>query len=199
MRRFARLAHDRRGVTALEFAFVAPPFLLMIMGIFDLGHIMYVKSMLQGAVEKAGRDSTLQTANSAAIDASVKAAVNVPLPGVTPVYSRKAYQDFANIGKPEPFVDGNNDKTRNPGECYSDVNGNGTWDTDSGRSNNQGGASQVAVYTVTVTYPHWFPMPGLIALVTRQPQDTSDVRLSASTVLRNQPYAKSVTTRIICT
>lgn len=196
-----RLLGNTRGAAAMEFALVMPPFMLLIMGVLDLGHIMWTKSMLQGAIEKAARDSALESTDAAraATDARVTAQLNTALKGVTPVFSRRAYQDFSNVGKPEPFVDGNSNNTRDSGECYQDINGNTTWDTDSARSNSQGNAAQVAVYTVTVTYPHYFPLPALVSLVTKQPQVMGNVSMSASTVLRNQPYDDATVPRIICT
>lgn len=196
-RRFRR---DKRGATAMEFALVAPVFLLLIMGIFDLGHIMLVDSMLHGAVEKAGRDSTLETgpANAAKIDARVRYQVQLAMASAVVTPERLAYQDFTNIGKPEPFVDDNANGKRDATECYEDINGSKTWDTDAS-TKGQGGASQVAVYRVTATFPHVFPMPALIGLVTRQPQNKDNVSLTASTVLRNQPYGVTAAApAIIC-
>ena len=200
----ARLRHllrDTRGAAAMEFALVTPPFLLLILGILDLGHIMWTKSMLQGAVEKAGRDSTLQggLATAAAIDARVAEQVRVAVPSATISVTRRTTSDFTSIGKAEPMVDNDGDGKRDPGECFMDINDSGTWDKFDPSTEGQGGASDAAVYTVNVSYPHWFPMPGLISIVTRQPQDFGDVRLSASTVLRNQPYDNGRVPRKICT
>ena len=56
------IRRDRRGVTVVEFALVAPVMLLMIMGLGELAYEGYVESVLTGAVQKAGRDSTIQGA-----------------------------------------------------------------------------------------------------------------------------------------
>ena len=198
--RLARLWKDARGVAALEFALIAPPFLLLIMGVFNLGHIMLVDSMLHGAVEKAGRDSTLQSASgaTATIDEKVRGQIRTAVPEAVVTFDRRWYQDFANVGKPEPFLDGNANNTRDPGECYQDVNNNNGWDQQSG-SQGIGGASLAQMYTVSVTYRHWFPVPELIGVITAQPQTRGNVRMSATTVLRNQPYGNLTTARKICT
>ena len=55
-----RLFTERRGVAAVEFAVVAPLFLLASMGVFDLSYQYYVKATLAGIMEEAGRAATLQ-------------------------------------------------------------------------------------------------------------------------------------------
>ena len=68
-----RLRSDERGAYLIELALLLPMFLMLIMGIFDIGIAMYAKSVLAGAVEQAARENTLETsANSqTAIDALV--------------------------------------------------------------------------------------------------------------------------------
>ena len=43
-----RLSEDESGATLIEFAFVAPTFLLMLMGLFDLGYGVFMQSALTG-------------------------------------------------------------------------------------------------------------------------------------------------------
>ncbi|OHC73421.1 MAG: hypothetical protein A3G18_04950 [Rhodospirillales bacterium RIFCSPLOWO2_12_FULL_58_28] len=45
----------RNGATAVEFALVAPVFLLMIAIIMELGRVLWIKNTMQYAVEEAGR------------------------------------------------------------------------------------------------------------------------------------------------
>ena len=189
--RLRSLRRDRRGAAAMEFAMVAPPFLLLIMGVLDLGHIMWTKSMLQGAVEKAGRDSTLEGGAAAisAIDQRVREQVRVAVPTAAVTFSRRSSAEFSYFGRAEPLtVDPNGNDVLDPRDCYTDVNNNRRRDTLDPSEEGQGGAGAAVIYKVDVDYPHWFPMPGLISLITRQPQSSGNVRLSASTVLRNQPY-----------
>lgn len=44
-----------RGATAVEFAFVAPVFLLMVFGSLELARAMYIKASMQYAVEETAR------------------------------------------------------------------------------------------------------------------------------------------------
>ena len=59
----AQLAQDATGAVLIEFALVAPVFLMLIMGTFDLGQMAYGKSVLEGAVQKAARDSEIGRAH----------------------------------------------------------------------------------------------------------------------------------------
>jgi Flp pilus assembly protein TadG len=181
--RLARLAKDTDGVTALEFALIAPVLLMMVLGIFDLGHNMYTTSMLQGAIQQAARNSTIEGAasNPAALDAIVTTAVRAVSPNSTLQFSRAAYTNFTDMTQPEDFVDSDNDDLCNNGEPFEDANVNGTWDTDQGIAG-QGGARDAVMYTVVVSYPRLFPIARLI------PGQTDTFTMRSQTVLRNQPY-----------
>ncbi len=194
IRRLRSLARDTRGATIIEFAIVAPVMCLLLMGISDMAYQIYAQAILNGALQKAGRDSTIQGApnNTAAIDQKVTDMVKKIAANATFTYTRKNYDSFSLI-KPEPFTDTNGNGVRNTGECYTDVNGNGQWDSDPG-TNGQGGANDVTVYTVSVTYPRLFPVASLFGWSKNQ-------TLTASTLLKNQPYASQsvVTPKTICT
>jgi hypothetical protein len=56
------------------------------------------------------------------------------------------YGSFEDIGRPEPFTDGNRNNRPDPGE-YTDVNGNGQWDDDMGRAG-LGGPNDIVLYEV---------------------------------------------------
>ncbi|MBA4780653.1 TadE/TadG family type IV pilus assembly protein [Blastomonas sp.] len=47
-----RAGQDRRGVTVTEFGLIAPTFLLLLLGVFDLGFTVYARAILDGAVQK---------------------------------------------------------------------------------------------------------------------------------------------------
>lgn len=195
MRRPLRsLRRNSRGVTAVEFAIVAPVMMLMLMGICDLAYQIYAQSILNGALQKAGRDATIQGAanNTTQIDDKVKSMIQKIAANATFTVTRKNYDSFSVI-KPEPFTDNNSNGIRNTGECYTDVNGNGQWDQDPG-SDGQGGADDVTLYTMTVTYPRLFPVAGFFGWPSKQ-------TISATTLLKNQPYASQtvVTPKQICT
>ena len=177
------LLRDRRGATVVEFAIVLPVMLVLMMGMCELGYQAYVQSVLTGAVQKAGRDSGIQGATPASIDARVLnqvQAVARTAAYVNGYPARRSYTSFSAVA-PEPFVDTNGNGTRQAGECYTDINGNGQWDADAGRSG-QGGANDVTVYTASVTYTRLFPVVRLLGW-------PGTATLSATTTLMNQPYA----------
>ena len=190
----ARLRRDRRGATIIEFAIVAPVMMLLMMGLGDLLYQVYAQSVLNGAVQKAARDSGIEggAANISTIDGTVQTIARQIAPAATFVPMRKSYDSFAEVA-PEPFTDTNGNGVRNAGECFTDMNGNGSWDADPG-STGQGGASAVTLYTMTMTYPRLFPVAGLFGWPATQ-------TISATTLLKNQPYATQVTTAstTICT
>jgi Flp pilus assembly pilin Flp len=182
-RRLRHVARDRSGVTAVEFALIAPVFLIGLLGVFDLGHNMYTAALLQGAIQKAARDSTIETAESAApdIDARVSRIVRDIAPHATLTFSRKSYTNFSDVRRPEDFTDVDGDGVCDDGEPFEDANGNGAWDADRGKMG-MGGARDAVLYEVAVTYPRAFP----IARLTGQ---KNTMTIEAKTVLRNQPYA----------
>lgn len=178
-----RLASDRQGVTLVEFGFVAPVLCVLIMGIFDMAHTQYTNSLVNGALQKAGRDLTLETAGSRQndIDEAVRTEVMTVVPAsATVTFEKLSHFDFSDIGEAEEFTDDNGDGICNDGEVFVDSNGNGQWDPNRGRQG-IGGARDAVLYTAVVSYPRLFPMYGLVGM-----SDT--VTLRASTVLRNQPF-----------
>ena len=181
--RLQQLAAENEGVTAVEFALIAPVLLMMVMGIFDLGHNMYTSSMLQGAIQQAARNSTIEgaAANPAALDGLVTQAVRAISPHATLQFGRAAYTNFSDVGQSEDFTDSDSDDVCNNGEPYEDANGNGTWDTDQGIAG-QGGARDAVLYSVTVSYPRLFPIARLM------PGQTDTFTMQSQTVLRNQPF-----------
>lgn len=177
------LANCDRGVTAVEFALIAPVFLTMLLGTFEVGHSMYVRGILQGAIQDAGRDAGLESGVNAAadIDAFVERQIKAVAPAGAVLTTRKNYRNFLEAGKPEDFNDANNNQAYDPEECFTDANGNQQWDSDKGRSG-QGGADDVVVFTASLSYNRIVPLGGLLGWGDRG-------TVTATTVLRNQPYA----------
>lgn len=178
-----RLRKNRDGVSIVEFALLAPVLLTMLMGLLDLAYNMYTAQMLQGAIQKAARESTIEGASGreSAINASVTSAVHAIAPNAILTFNRQSYSSFAAAGRPEEYVDQNANGTCDNGELFEDANGNGTWDTDTGTAG-FGGARDAVVYSVSVTYERPFPVFALI------PGQTSTYTLNTRTILRNQPF-----------
>lgn len=176
------LARDTRGAAAIEFALCAPLLLIGMMGVFDLGHNMYSASIIQGAVQKAARDSTIEGAEGreAELDARVTRMVREIAPGATLEFHRTAYASFDDVGTPEDWNDVNGDGACNDGEPFEDANRNGSWDANRG-SQGFGGARDAVLYEVDVTYTRVFPVSKILG-------QSPEFSTTARTVLRNQPY-----------
>jgi Flp pilus assembly protein TadG len=190
-----RLRRDERGMTILEFAFLAPVLLVSLLGFFDMAYREYISSVLQGEVQKAGRDSTLPNGATAgsSLDARVRNRVSVIIPDATWTFSRLKYASFTRAGQAENFTDTNANGLRDAGECFQDENANNTWDADAGASG-QGGSKDIVVYKAQLSYPRVFPMAGLLGWNPNQV-------IAATTVLRNQPFGTQTATAVtvICT
>lgn len=185
LRNLRQLRRDKDGATLVEFGFVAPVLVLMIMGLFDMAHTQYTSALINGAMQKAGRDLTLESAGSreSAIDARVVQGVSAVVPqNATVTLEKLSHFDFEDIGEAEEFTDDDGDGVCNNNEVFVDANNNGQWDGNRGAIG-IGGARDAVLYTAVVSYPRLFPMYGLAGL----PQN---VELRATTVLRNQPYAQ---------
>ena len=189
-----RFAGEERAAALIEFALTAPILLLFLMGIFDFSMQLYAKSVLSGAVNAAARNSALEgnNASQTAIDNEVTAMVRNVFSDANVTYTRRAYDKFSDVSKPERLTDTNNDGDRDPGECFTDSNGNGTWDTNRG-NDGQGTGDEVVLYTASMEITRLFPAWKMLG----QPQVKT---LTASTVLRNQPFGdNNVNTTEICT
>lgn len=188
------LRRDSRGVTAVEFALVSPVMFLGIMGLSDLAYRGYAQAILEGAVQKAGRDAAIQGGanRTVALDDAVLAEVKRISNSATYTSSRRSYDNFATVG-PERFTDSNNNGRRDARECFDDINGNGIWDSDPGTTG-QGGANDITLYRIEVTYNRIFPLGRMLGWGSTQ-------TIAAQTLLKNQPYAtQSVNTvTTICT
>ena len=183
--RLSNLWRDKRGVSAVEFALIAPVLMLVLMGLLDLSYNMYTTEMLQGAIQHAARNSTIEgsSGREPELDVIVTKAVQAVAPGATLIFDRRSYSTFTDAGRPEDFTDVDGDGICNNGEPFEDANDNGTWDKDRGQTG-FGGARDAVLYTVTVNYQRPFPIAGFI------PGQTKDFTLNAVTVLRNQPYGQ---------
>ncbi|MBC9031604.1 pilus assembly protein [Sphingomonas sp. JC676] len=189
MTRFAllrRLAREERGAALVEFAVVAPVMGLLLLGAFDVGHTLYMRSVLQGVVQKTARDSTLQDGGTPQeqqmLDDRVRAQTSAIANNAEINITRRFYRTFseASEAKAEAWSDTNGDGRCDDGEPYEDANQNQVWDADGGNQG-QGGAKDAVLYTVTVKYPRMFPLYNLI-------DGEHTTTISAETVLKNQPF-----------
>lgn len=182
------LGNDDHGLSAVEFALIAPVLCILLLGAMDMAHALYMTSVVQGSLQKAGRDASLESGTEDArqkqIDDAVTAQVKNLASNANVVLTRRYYTNFtkANAAIGETFTDTNGNGLCDAGEPYQDTNNNNTRDADGGDAG-QGGAKDTVVYTTTITYRRFFPMSSLIGL-------SPDMTINASTVLANQPYGE---------
>lgn len=189
---------ETRAVAAIEFAVAAPVFLMATLGLFDLTYEQYAGSVLQGVVEKASRDGTLEgfAKDQSDLDNYIKRKVHEVWPGAKVVIEREAYSTFSNAsrrGKPEDFTDADGDGKWKKPECFVDGNGNGQYDKNRGNGKKgNGGANEIVLLTATITMDRIFPGWKLIG----QPQEAD---IETTMMLRNQPYAAAAEApKMIC-
>ncbi|MEJ7927673.1 TadE/TadG family type IV pilus assembly protein [Sphingobium sp. AN641] len=185
-----RLTASRTGVSITEFGLIAPVFMVMMMGVLDVCHTLYVQSVLQGAVQKAARDSSLETGGTSAVQTAMDTAITDQVKrlasNATVTITRTSFRDYtkAAVRAKEPFTDATSGTYANGicdhGEPYEDNNDSGSWDVDNGRTG-QGGAKDTVILSTQVVYPRIFPFMKTVGL-------PANVTVSAATVLANQPF-----------
>jgi Flp pilus assembly protein TadG len=185
---FQKLAADESGVSVTEFGLIAPVVAVMMMGTMDAGHTLYMRSVLDGAIQELARDSSLEDGaiqgKQQVIDARVASRLKLLNKNANVTVTRRFYRNFtkASEAKAEPFTDTDGDGTCNNGEPFTDANLNNVWDSDGGDSG-QGGAKDVSIVNVRVTYKRLFPVTTLIGI-------PENVDMTSTTVLANQPYGE---------
>jgi Flp pilus assembly protein TadG len=181
------LLRDRRGVSAVEFGLTAPILFLVVFGSLQVAQGYYVRTVLTGSINAAARKSSLQSGqtNSTTLDTLVAKSIKYVMPTASVTFTRKNYAQFTSVGMPEDFTDTNANGSYDSTECFVDMNGNRTWDSDMGQTG-LGGANDVVVYTVTVTYKQWFGFAKMFGLPEYQ-------TVPQTTILMNQPFATQAT------
>ena len=187
-----KLLRDQSAVSVTEFGLIAPAVVTMLLGTMDVGHTLYMRTVIDGAIQEVARDSALEDggilAKQEAIDARIKNQIRKLNNSIDPnegiIVKRRYYRNFSNAfnADEEEYTDTNDNGVCDNGEPYVDANLNETWDSDGG-DEGQGGAKDVSIVTVTVTYDRLFPLASLIGL-------PEQITIAANTVLANQPYAE---------
>ena len=192
--RLHALRRDARGVSAVEFGLIAPILCGLILGTLQLGLDMWAKSVLHGAMQEAGRSSSIEAfhKDQKALDDHVSEQVQSLLPMAKLTFTRKNYQNFSDVGTPEDFTDSNHNGEYDDKECFEDENGNEQWDADSGKTG-QGGARDIVVYTAVMEYKELVPISKFVGMGDQR-------KFTSSTTLMNQPFSTQAdrTVKEIC-
>ncbi len=185
-RKYSPFWRKEEGVTAVEFALIAPVLLTMIMGIIETSLVMFAQNILEYSTFAASRlGKTGFSEDSAGREATILALLEDRAGTVLDTdriaITTKSYARFDFVGDPEPFVDANSNGVRDAGENYTDVNGNGQYDTDMG-SEGVGDAGEIVVYTVS--YPWHITTPVIQNFLGTD----GTLTLSARAVVQNEPF-----------
>lgn len=183
--RFAKLKECNKGVTAIEFAFLAPVFLLLVCGIIEFSLIAFTSTVMESATTsssrlgKTGYAAAGMTRQQEIINNITSKTSDFLNPALLTV-TTSVYSNFSAVGQPEPCISPTNPPCSGaPGVNYSDINGNGQWDSDMGAAG-LGNAGDIVVYTVT--YPWSILTPMVSAII------GSTYIITARTVVRNEPF-----------
>ena len=193
----SRFLKNERGAAMVEFAFVAPVAITLVMAGLDLGYQQYLRAVIGGSVESVARKASVGSGmTSAQIDTSIKTKVAAVLPasarqdGIT--ITKKSYYNFSRVGKPEKLTtdQGTIGTYDSATDCYEDANENNRYDVAGGASG-IGSADDIVFYQVDVQFPRLFPIAGLLGWPTQQ---TATVK----SIVRNQPYDGQSAPKILC-
>lgn len=197
-----RLRRDRRGTTIVEFALIAGPMCLILVGGLELAYHSMIRTTMQGALNEAVRRATVENPQFGAyagdtleerIENSIHEIVGTLAKGATIDIEQVSFFDFSDIGNPEKLLDdinGNGIYDADDDDCFEDANGNGVYDTDAGTPG-RGGANDVVFYRAQVVAPRLLPLPGFLDI-------PANIELTLETAARNQPYANQATPAVLC-
>lgn len=187
--RRARLLRERSGVTALEFAFIAPVLMLMMMGIVEFSLIMFSMAAMESAtiitarLGKTGYVAPNTTRDQMIRDNIKNRTAGLLNPNLIDI-TYKVYSNFDKVGQPEPcIIPSAPPCPGTAGTNFSDINGNGQWDSDMGAAG-LGNAGDVVVYTIVYPWPVMTPGVGVIT--------GNPFNIIVRTVVRNEPYGSAV-------
>jgi Flp pilus assembly pilin Flp len=193
----SRFLKNERGAAMVEFAFVAPVAITLVMAGLDLGYQQYLRAVIGGSVEAVARKASVGSGmTSAQIDTSIKTKIAAVIPSNAPddaiTITKKSYYNFSRVGKPERLTTdqgtiGTYDQAT---DCYEDANENNRYDAAGGASG-IGGADDIVFYQVDVQFPRLLPVAGLLGLPTQQ-------TASVKSIIRNQPFDGQNAPKILC-
>ena len=172
------------GAGTVEFAFVAPVFIALLCAIMEFSGMMFVQVILEGSAREASRYGVTGFAQGGVSRSDqILAIVEDHTYGIVDMTELEmeilVYENFADIGQPEPFIDENHNGVRDAGEPFTDINENCTWDPDMGAAG-LGGPGDVVVYQMSYDWDIIIPM--------FVPFFGESISLEANIAVRNEPF-----------
>lgn len=186
VRKVSSFIRREEGVSAIEFAVVAPTLLLLLFGTIEFSLIMMVRSVMEGATAASSRlGKTGYTADGKTREETILQAVTDRAGALIDTskltIQSKFYKEFQQINDPEPYTDANTNGTYDLGETFTDINGNTVWDADMATSG-YGSAGDIVVYTISYPWTILTPItPNFIGT-------EGVVTITTHAVVKNEPY-----------
>lgn len=189
MKRLRGFKRRSEGATVVELGMVALPFLVFILGVVEFSMITLATAVLEGGLHEASRYGITGSlpAESTSREEHVVKVINQHGAGMVDITQAnltvKAYPNFSKIGEPEPLTENPPANGQwEPGESYTDINCNGQWDEDMGKSG-PGAGGEVVVYQVDYDFQllvgdFWVMKVGR----------DGKFGLSANIAVRNEPF-----------
>jgi Flp pilus assembly protein TadG len=184
LRRLRGVPADQRGQAIVEFAFLAPIFIALLAAILEFSGIMFVQAILEGAAREASRYGiTGQLPENVSREEQILAIVEENTYGIVDMDELQmetlVYDDFGDIGEPEPYTDDNENGVWDNDEPFTDINGNGTWDPDMGAAG-LGGPGDVVVYRMSYDWNIMIPL--------FRPFFGDAITMRSNIAVRNEPF-----------
>jgi hypothetical protein len=183
-RRVRAAGLGQSGAAMVEFALVAPLFIGLLCAIMEFSGIMFVQAILEGSAREASRYGlTGFTSGGVSREDQILSIVEDNTYGIIDMdelhIDTLVYENFGDIGQPEPFTDENGNTVWDNDEPYTDINGNGTWDPDMGAAG-LGGPGAVVVYRMSYDWDIMIPL--------FRPIFGNSIRLQSNIAVRNEPF-----------
>jgi TadE-like protein len=120
------------GAAMVEFALVGPLFIGLLCAIMEFSGIMFVQVILEGSAREASRYGlTGFVQGGVSREDQILAIVQENTYGIVDMdhleMETLVYENFGDIGEPEPFTDENGNGVWDNDEPFTDINGNGNW------------------------------------------------------------------------
>jgi hypothetical protein len=184
LRRLRSAPEGERGQAIVEFAFLAPAFIAILGAILEFSGIMFVQTILEGGARAASRYGiTGATSDGVSREDRIRAIMEDHSYGIVDMdyleMETLVYENFGDIGQPEPFTDENGNDAYDTGEPFTDINGNGNWDPDMGAAG-LGGPEDVVVYRVSYDWDIIIPL--------FRPIFGDAITLQSNIAVRNEPF-----------
>ena len=178
-----KMWQSSEGSMVIEAALGLPILLTTIFGVLEVGHFLFISSAVENAVLHASRfgvtggiedGSTREEQLRDVIEEQTFGRVDMNTVNIETL----VYQQFSDIGQPEPFTDQNSSGDWDVGEPYTDVNGNGNWDDDMGEAG-LGSGGDIVVYSISYNAD---------SLTGVADWATHSIDISATVAVRNEPF-----------